>query len=202
MSNIPKEIIDKSYTYEDYVKLIDNLLSGIKIQGYNLSDEYSRYIRINIQRMIRVEKTFNIKEELKKELEELNTNFIWVVITEPWCGDAANIVPVLAKISEYNEKITCRFILRDLNPEIMDKYLTDGKRAIPKLICLEANTYNELGIWGPRPKKLQEKILMIKSQSNYNTDELHKEIQKWYFEDNTKEIQKEILENIKIWKLK
>lgn len=201
MSIITKDIIDKAYTYKEYVELIHSLLRENRTTGSNQSSEYVDYTRLNLQRMLRTEKTLKIRDELKKELEKLDRNLIWLVITEAWCGDAANIVPVLAKIAELSPNITCKFILRDTNLEIMDNYLTDGKRAIPKLICFDGNTLNELGVWGPRPKLLQEKVKQLKSNPDCSIAELQKEIQLWYFQDNTKEIQKEILDNLKKWKL-
>ncbi|MCX7834308.1 MAG: thioredoxin family protein [Ignavibacteria bacterium] len=199
MSIITKEIIEKAYTYSEYVDLINSLLSENKTTGLNQTSEYIEYTRLNLQRMLRTEKTFQINSDLKDTLNRLERKFIWIVLTEAWCGDAANIVPVLAKIAETTSNITCKFLLRDSNPDIMDKYLTNGKRAIPKLICLDGNTLIELGAWGPRPMILQEKINLLKADPNYSVTELQKEIQLWYFQNKTEEIQKEILENIKKW---
>ncbi len=201
MLTITKDILDKAYSYKEYIDLINSLLLENKTTGTNQSAEYVEYTKLNIQRMLRIEKTIKIKDELKNELKSLNNKLIWLVITEAWCGDAANIVPVIAKVAEQSQNITCKFILRDTNTEIMNKYLTDGKRAIPKLICLEGNTLEELGVWGPRPVKLQEKIKQLKLKPDYNVSELQKEIQLWYFQDKTEEIQNEILENLKNWKL-
>ena len=81
-----------------------------------------------------------------------------LVIAEDWCGDASNTVPVVAKLADAVPGLELRVILRDANPEVMDRYLTNGSRSIPVVIALDEN-YQELGHWGPRPTELQAWVM-------------------------------------------
>jgi len=194
---ISKAISEKSYSYKEYIDMTEKLLSEGKTTGPDQSSEMIEYTKLNLVRMNRIEKTKGINEQLINSLSSLDKELIWLVISEPWCGDAANIVPVLAYIADINEKINFRIILRDENPEIMDRYLTNGGRAIPKLIIFDSISGKELAVWGPRPATLQKEINRIKSTPGYSIDELKKTIQLWYAENKTKDIQSEILGLIK-----
>ena len=55
------------------------------------------------------------------------------------CGDAAHVLPVLNKFAENDTTITLSILLRDDNEELMDRFLTNGTRSIPKLIILNAD---------------------------------------------------------------
>ncbi|MDD5361788.1 MAG: thioredoxin family protein [Ignavibacteria bacterium] len=193
MYTFTKEIFDKAYGYRDYKKLLDGLLRLGKTTGENRNQARVRYTNLNFQRMNRIEKTTTLTEELKHELDSLRELQNWIVITEGWCGDAANIVPVLFRISEYTDKINYKLVLRDDNPQIMNEYLTNGTKSIPMLIVLD-NNYKELANWGPRPEPLKEYILTEKKKDGYDDDELKKNINLWYFNDKTTAIQSEITE--------
>lgn len=192
MMPITKDTVENAFSYEKYRELISDLILQGKTTGAVQSENYIEYTKLNIQRMNRIEKTTELLPELKEELDRLGKKLIWIVITEAWCGDAANIVPVIYKIASYSPKINLKLILRDDNPEIMDNYLTNGTRSIPKLICLNGETTEELWTWGSRPKALQEYINELKSKPDFDKSELRKNIQMWYFNDRTREIQREI----------
>ena len=67
-------------------------------------------------------------------MRNVKENWIWLILTEAWCGDAAQNIPTIEKIARENDRIKTLYLLRDENLELMDKYLTGGARAIPKLI--------------------------------------------------------------------
>ena len=197
MTPIKKDTIDSAFSYDRYRELTDELISQGKTTGAVQSENYIEYTKLNIQRMNRIEKTTELLPEMKYVLESLDRKLIWIVITEAWCGDAANIVPVIYKIASGSPKIILKLILRVDNPEIMDNYLTNGTRSIPKLICLDGETLEETGTWGSRPAALQNYINEIKSRPDFDKSELRKNIQMWYFNDKTREIQKEIVEMLR-----
>lgn len=191
---IRRAISDKSYTYREYRDMTDKLLSEGKTTGPDQSEAMIEYTKLNNVRMKRIEKTTEINEQIHNSVSAIEKKQLWLVISEPWCGDAANIVPVLALIAGKNEKINFRIILRDENPEIMDKYLTNGGRAIPMLIIFDSDSGKELAVWGPRPSSLKSIIKELKNKPDYRFDELKKTIQLWYAENKSKDIQKEIFD--------
>ena len=160
MNNIiTKEIIDGGYTYPQYRKLINDLLKEGKTTSNNHSESLIEYTKVNVQRMNRLDKTTDINEDLKREIADLEKKMIWVILAEAWCGDVAQNLPVIAKIADLSQNIDLKLILRDENLEVMDEYLTNGGRSIPKLIYLDSGTLEELGTWGPRPEEVQERFL-------------------------------------------
>ena len=78
-----------------------------------------------------------------------------LALSEDWCGDAVNILPVIARLVEALPDVELRVLSRDENPDLMDAHLTDGRsRSIPVVIVYD-DRYRELGWWGPRPRELQ-----------------------------------------------
>ena len=116
----------------------------------------------------------------------------WLVLTEGWCGDAAQSLPVIKALADLNPQIRMRILLRDENPELMDLYLTNGiSRSIPKLIALDPTTGTELFTWGPRPTALQESFYGMRSEG-LPYDVIKEELQRWYNTDRTVTIQQDL----------
>lgn len=182
-------------TYLTYRNLIDSLILQNKTTGNDQSEEMINYAKLNIQRMNRLDKTTILNDNWNPLFENLKSNLKWVVLTEGWCGDAAQILPVINKIAEAsNGKIELELLLRDENLELMDKYLTNGGRAIPKLICYDENN-KELWNWGPRPKVTQELVNQLK-ENKVDLNELKRQLHLWYTHDKTLNIQLEIFQCI------
>lgn len=192
MSIFTKEIIENSLSYDEYKKLSQELFaqgkSTSKPDEYN-TPEYVEYVRVNLQRMNRVEKTTQIKAELQEKLNALKSPQTWIVLSESWCGDAAQNVPALAMIADSSNMVELRILLREENLDVMNAYLTNGGKAIPKMIAIDANTYQELWQWGPRPKAAQELVLTMKA----NGEDFHIGVHKWYAADKSQTLQTELL---------
>ncbi|PAU93573.1 thioredoxin family protein [Aliifodinibius salipaludis] len=197
---ITEEVIDEAYTYEEYREMIDELLEQDKTTGDNHSDEMVHYTKMNVQRMSRWDKRAELTDSLVDELDNLDQKWMWLVVTEAWCGDAAQNIPGLVKIAEETENIDIRFILRDQNLDIMDEYLTNGGRSIPKLICLDSKTLEEVGTWGPRPELAQQKAMKWKEDESISKEEWAKKLHKWYAKNRNQELQKEFKQLISEWK--
>jgi hypothetical protein len=114
----------------------------------------------------------------------------WIVISEPWCGDAAHILPFLFKMSTLNPKITLDIQLRDSHDSEIDNYLTNGGKAIPVLIVRNEQG-KDLFHWGPRPNPCQKMVDETK-QEGASQEELINAIQQWYNQDQGVAIQKEV----------
>lgn len=184
------------YTYEEYVNLMETLVSEGKTTGPKQNESYAHYTKLNLARMQRVSKTAELRKSLQELVRSIAQPQKWYVLTEAWCGDAAQSVPVIAKIAALNPMITLKLLLRDDNLEIMDQYLTNGGRSIPKLIALDAED-NELFTWGPRPEGAQQIFNEFKAQPERSFTELTEAVQKWYNTDKTYSIQEELMTEIK-----
>ncbi|GJM60052.1 thioredoxin family protein [Persicobacter diffluens] len=190
---IPFEKIEQGYSYAEYRALTDQLLSEGKTTGDNQSEAMIEYTQLNVQRMKRAEKVFMLNEETEKHLQAIDRPIYWVVLSEAWCGDAALNLPAIAKMAEVNDHIKLSILLRDENPEVMDQYLTNGGRSIPKLIAVDAESGAELFTWGPRPAPAQQIVLDWKASGSTNPDEKNVAIQKWYAKDKGLTIQEEFI---------
>jgi hypothetical protein len=195
---ITAETLRKSISFQEYMELIEKLLAENKTTGTDHSEFMVDYTRLNMQRMRRLIKTTLLLDGLRDTLDKLQKKMTWVVLTEGWCGDAAQIVPVIAEIARYSDKIDLHLLLRDEHPEVMDAYLTNGGRSIPKLICLRADSLQELGSWGPRPVAAQQMVMEGK-ELNLSKEEFIQRVHKWYADNKTLDTQKELLEKIKEW---
>ena len=197
---ITREILDQAYTYDQYRELIDNLMAEDKTTGENHSEAMLHYTKMNTFRMKRLDKTTELLPELKERLKQVERPMVWLVLTEAWCGDAAQIIPVLKKMADQNEKIELKLILRDQNLDIMDEFLTNGKsRSIPKLVVLDAETLDVLGNWGPRPVEVQEMYEEWRKSDGEDYREISETLQKWYADDKTVSTQKELFPLFDKW---
>ncbi len=188
-------ISSQVYSYPEYLELTRNLLAAGKTSGPNQSETMVEYTRINLHRMERIDKTVKLLPDVTEALQNLNKSITWVVITEPWCGDAAQSVPVIAQMAAASGgKINLQLYLRDENPKLMDRYLTKGSRSIPKLICLDNDSGQELGTWGPRPTEAQALALLLKANPDVPLNEFITQVQLWYAKDKTQSTQKEIVQ--------
>ncbi len=195
---ITKADIDKSISFNEYYQLVEQLVKQEGTTGDDQSEKMAEYTKLNFSRMKRILKTTPIAKEVASTVKCLNEKLYWVVLTESWCGDAAQNLPVFAKISEANPNINLRILLRDENSELMNQYLTNGSKSIPKLICIDENL-NELGTWGPRPKVLQDWLYKEKATPTMEMSELKTEFQKWYAKDKGQTLQKEMIVLLKKW---
>lgn len=194
---ITHEVLEKAMSYQEYKSMTERLLNEGKTTGPNQTEDYVHYTKLNFQRMKRLDKTTEINQELKSHLESITDEQIWLVISEPWCGDAAQNVPVIQKMADLNSKIEVKIILRDENLEIMDNYLTNGGRAIPKLIALDKSTLEEKFIWGPRPASIQEVMNELKANNVTDLHQMVEKIQIAYNNDHTASVQSEFISILK-----
>ena len=193
-----KSYIEKAITFTEYVGLIDSLLAEGKTTGTNQSEAMFGYAKINRQRMYRLQKTVELTEGLQMAAISLKPKLLWLIITEGWCGDAAQNLPVIEKIAAESVNIETRYLLRDENLELMDRFLTDGARAIPKLIVMDAETLKVLGSWGARPNEAQEVFLEMKNRGMEKALILEN-MQRWYNADKSQSIQVEFEILLKEW---
>lgn len=197
---IDAERIENAMTYKSYFNLLETLLAEGKTTGENQSEAMLNYAKMNIQRMKRLDKTIVLSEELKQSITEIRENkLIFLVITEGWCGDAAQNIPLLNKIAEASPGIDLKLILRDENLDIMDQFLTNGGRSIPKLIVLDGENFEVLGSWGPRPAAAQQMVADFKKEDQGDFQEFVKQLQLWYAGNKTSSQQAELKNLLPQW---
>ena len=179
MKKLIEESLEKAISYDQYRTLVSDLIEQGKSTGEIQSDNLLNYSILNDKRMNRLDKTIEISENTKNKVKNVKKEQTWLVLTEGWCGDAAQNIPVINKIAEQNSKINLKFVLRDENPELMDQFLTNGGKAIPKLIAIDDES-NVLGTWGPRPSEATSTVADYKEKYGKLDPEFKKDLQIWY----------------------
>lgn len=189
-------------SHDEYIALTEKILTQkSQEEPYNKAF-YLDYTKVNHERILKILKTITLEKKVYNALNEGIQQWTWILITEPWCGDASFIHPVLyAMTIASNESIDFKIVLRDKNHELMNHFLTNGGMAIPILICLDAKK-NVLGSWGPRPNALQEKLeeWKIAFGEEFTLEEKIKQVNRWYIKDKSESTQTELLAKIKQWK--
>jgi hypothetical protein len=188
---ITTELINKALDYQSYKNLIERLLKEGQSTGPNQSQELLQYSELNVHRMNRVEKTTVLIEDLSAKIDLIEQPQIWLILAEGWCGDAAQTIPIFHLIEKQFPKIKIKLLLRDENVELMDHFLTDGSRSIPKVLMLDASSLNLLAQWGPRPS---EAIALINNLKAAKVDmmEIKEKLHAWYAKNKGVAVQSEI----------
>ncbi len=194
MQNIIENALDNSFSYLEYRQLVSKLISEGKSTGHNQTEALLHYSELNETRMNRLEKTLKVPQELTEKLNNLTKDYIWLTISEGWCGDAAQIIPILHKLEEASNKVELKLVLRDDNDELMQLFLTNGSKSIPKVIILEKETKEVITSWGPRPEPARKLIADYKSQHGVVDEPIKIELQKWYLHDKGLTTMKELVE--------
>jgi thiol-disulfide isomerase/thioredoxin len=186
------ESLEKAIDYTTYRKLIQGLVDYNSNSGLEKTEALANYTQLNNKRMKRWDKTLKFPEGYLQSLPKVEKQLVWLVITESWCGDAAPSIPVISKVAEAVDNLELQLVFRDENPELMDQFLTNGSKSIPKLIMLEKATNKVLGTWGPRSTK---PTAMVKSQKeNYGllTAEFKQDLQVFYNKDKGEDVFKDL----------
>jgi len=191
MINYTNIFSNDGMTYQQYRSLIDELLLQHKTTGPDDSDAMLHYTKMNVQRMNRVDKTVKLNEDFLNVLNNVKNKYRFLVISEGWCGDAAQIVPVFDKIvTSFPDRFELRFVLRDKNLPLIDAHLTKGGRAIPVLLILDEKG-DVVKKWAPRPDILQELLAGWKRDSS-DMMEIAEKLHGWYAKDKTQTTQQEL----------
>ena len=194
------KIFKAALSYGEYRELVDNLVAGGKTTGNNQSEKLLEFTMLNIQRMNRIDKTVQINQETAEIFKSNSSRMSWLLIGDAWCGDCAQIIPLINKIAESScGRFVLRIISRDTYPQLIEKYHSNGARAIPKLLILCNETGELLCSWGPRPKPAQEIMLKWKSQRDtMSWDDFEKELHLWYARDKGQTIINEFVNLIEV----
>lgn len=178
-------------TFEEYITYFGNILAHPEQYKTYQKPEYLHYTKMNWARQSRWLRKFEVNPELKHIISSVTEEQHWIVITEPWCGDAAHSVPQIYNIVKDNPAIDLEIQLRDSEPFLIEDYLTDGSKSIPKLVIRNDVGHDKI-IWGPRPEKLQEIFTQMKAEGK-TFEEISDLLQRWYNEDKGAELQRELL---------
>lgn len=183
VTSLITEAISTASTYTEYREQMRNLVANNKSTGEIQSDALANYTMLNDKRMKRLDKTTKLPDATISKIKQVTAKVTWLVLTESWCGDAAQSMPVMQKFAEQNSNINVKVILRDENLELMNHFLYNNTLSIPRLIAFNEDTQEVIGDWGPRPSKLTKIVENFKAKNGSLTPEFKQELQVWYNKD-------------------
>ena len=192
MKKIIENSLQTAISYTGYRSLVRNLLIKGKSTSSEQSEDLTNYSRLNDRRMKRLDKTIKISEDTIQEFKKVKQPQTWLVLTEGWCGDAAQNLPILNKIASDTANIDLKIVLRDENLDLMDLFLTNGGRSIPKLIALDKDN-NVLDFWGPRPTIATKMVADYKEKNGALDPQFKQDLQVWYNKDKGKSVQEDFV---------
>lgn len=181
--------------YESYYSLVEKLVDQQKTTGPVQTEELSDYTKLNLQRMKRWNKHAKPNDTIVQVLSKISRKMTWVIITEAWCGDAAQNIPFIANLAATASNVNLKIVLRDENHPLMNQYLTNGGMSIPKLILFDSESGNELGTWGPRPAEVQKLVINYKKHSadTIPYSEFSEQVHLWYAKNRNQDLSAELL---------
>jgi len=182
LDKIINQSINNSLSYSEYRQLVEKLVSENSTTGNEKTEALAEYTKLNDRRMKRWDKTLKVTHEALQIIQDFDKKLTWLVLTESWCGDAAHVTPAINKIAELNNKINLRFVLRDENVDLMNAFLTNGGKAIPKLISID-DLGNVVNTFGPRPTAATKLVNDYKEEHGFLTPEFKQDLQFWYNKD-------------------
>jgi hypothetical protein len=185
-------------TFAQYLTRFEDEEARLHAPDWRPADEVAlaraQYMMLNLQRTRRIGKTYAPGKAIRAALARLALPQLWLVLTEPWCGDSAQLLTGIAKLAALSPLIDLRILRRDENPDIMDQHLTDGKRGIPKLIAFDPRG-NELFEWGPRPRAAAE-LFANERARGLPKDEILRRLHQWYGADRGRSLEAELLAHV------
>ncbi len=181
--------------FNTYYNHILQLFNEGKTTGPNQSEAMLNYTKLSLARTKRGLKTFKCSAELLDAAKN-SSKKNWLVITEAWCGDAGNIIPLFHLLAEQTPDVTLKIMIRDEHPIMMENYLTNGAKSIPIFVAYD-DEFTPVQHWGPRPKPAQDLVMSNKVNPQMSYEDFAISLQKWYQEDKTETLQKEITEYLR-----
>ena len=185
-------------TFAQYLTRFEDEEARLHAPDWHPADDVAlaraQHMTLNLQRTRRIGRTYAPGEAMRAALARLALPQLWLVLTEPWCGDSAQLLTGIAKLAALSPLIDLRILRRDEYPDIMDQHLTDGKRGIPKLIAFDPRG-NGLFEWGPRPRAAAE-LFANERARGLPKDEILRRLHQWYGADRGRSLEAELLERL------
>ncbi len=193
VQEIVRESLKNSMSYSQYRREVEDLVANDSASGNKKTEDLINYTMLNDRRMRRWDKTIKVSDEVKDKIENFKQKVTWLVLTESWCGDAAHVIPAINKIAELSEHIDLKLVYRDENEALMNKFLTNGGKSIPKLIMIDNHSGKIIDTFGPRPSEARQLVSDFITKHGALTPEFKEVLQHWYNVDKGKNTIKDLI---------
>lgn len=183
-----------TFSYREFLAYSKQLTEAGQTSGPDQSSHLVEYTSLNHTRMERIEKRAALNDQLKTTMDQLAHPQQWILLTETWCGDSAQNLPVIGKAAEYaGDHIQLTIVLRDRNTHLIEQYIPEFGMGIPRLLVLDEQD-QLLAQWGARPQPAQAFIDKWKADpENVDKKEVQKDMQLWYAKNKHQALQDELV---------
>lgn len=165
-----------------------------RYEGAHTFSEYLDVVQKNRDFWIDVYQRAEIPAEAVLALNALPIPVHALALSEDWCGDAVQAIPLVARLAEASPMLDLRILTREGNPDLMEAHLTRGRsRSIPIVIFYD-DDFRELGWWGPRPRILQ--LWVMEEGMGLPKEDRYRQIRRWYARDGGRTTIREVVELI------
>lgn len=152
--------------------------------------EYHNYYKLGIVRSQRLLKTFESSENQQALLKKKYNHQKFLIISEPWCGDSSQVLPAMHLF--FNSQ-NIKIIYRDENEELMNLFLTNGTKSIPKVLILDEH-FELKNTWGPRTQYANQILINHKYRAEgINKELFYREIQSYYAKNKGEDVINELV---------
>lgn len=183
-----QKALESAISYPAYRIVVEKHVENGTSTGPVQTEALANYTLLNHSRMKRLDKTIKISEEIEEQFKNFGGSQTWLVLTESWCGDAAQSMPAMQKLADLAPHIDMKVVLRDEHLELMNAFLTNGSMSIPKLIMFDNDRQEVVGDWGPRPTLATQMVADYKKEHGILTPEFKQDLQVWYNKDKSQNV--------------
>lgn len=148
-----------------------------------------RFSHKNVARMREIHDKMTVDPQVAEEVKGFAMEARVLVLAGDWCGDCVTNLPPIARLAELNPKLQFRILDRDRHDDLMEHFLTNGARAIPKVIAATAD-FARIRLWGARPAACQ--AIMDANKGKLPKEEIIPMIREWYEKDQGQTTMKEV----------
>ncbi len=163
-------------------------------EGYEAGrsfDEFLEAVKVNRGLWDAVAKRARVAPAEVERCSAIPGTWKLLALADDWCGDAVNIVPVVARLAEAAPNLELRIVGREEIPGLMDRHQTNGSRSIPVVVLLD-EAGQPRGWWGPRPSALQA---WFEAEGRHLAkEERYRELRRWYARDRGAAIAREVVD--------
>lgn len=185
-----KKFWDSAVSYQEYLRDAEERLNNPQSEQ---DKEFEEYYRLGIQRMTRMDDKYKPNEEQLDLLAKKNFEGKILIISEAWCGDASQVIPVVAR---FFENLDVRISYRDQEPSLIDDFLTNESKSIPVVIILDKDLHY-ITHWGPRPQHGMELLAEHKADpETFTKEQFYVKLQTYYAKNRGLDTISELLDKI------
>ena len=153
-------MVKYEYIYYIYIRYILNLFRGVSMLTDVKLMDYEEYLsNANDEEMIFINELYDQGQILElglRDIINLNKHIKILVITSTRCKDSATILPFLIKLSQFNENIEVKFLLKNDNEEILSKL--SGEMKVPTIMVVD-NDNNVIRKFVEFPKGVKDILI-------------------------------------------